>query len=131
MVSHQNNSKTVNQLSNQISTIDQNSREAIYVLNSNEVEVNTTDTQVAVSLQAALQVAIAIVVNISIADSSRAKQVTEELLAYSQVDQSNRQLVVVDGSENVTVTTTDTDVAASIQVLLQILIALVGQLDIL
>ncbi|MRH44953.1 hypothetical protein GH741_20115 [Aquibacillus halophilus] len=126
-----NEAKAVSQYANEISDIEQSSREAIFILNSTEVTVDTTDTQVAVSLQVALQVAIAIVVNISIADSSRAEKVTEELLAYSQIDQLNRQLIVIDGSENVTVSTTDTDVAASIQVLLQVLISLVGQLDIL
>lgn len=126
-----NQSRAVSQYADQISDIEQQSREAIFILNSTDVTVDTTDTQVAVSLQAALQVAIVIVVNISIASSSRAQEVTEELLGYSRIDQSNRQLIVIDGSESVNVTTTDTDVAASIQVLLQILLTLVAQLDIL
>lgn len=126
-----NQSRAVSQYADQISGIEQQSREAIFILNSTDVTVDTTDTQVAVSLQAALQVAIVIVVNISIASSSRAQEVTEELLGYSRIDQSNRQLIVIDGSESVNVTTTDTDVAASIQVLLQILVTLVAQLDIL
>lgn len=123
--------RTVSQFSDQISGIDQRSKEAIYILNSTDVTVDTTDTQIAVSLQAALQVAIVIVVNISIASSSRAQEVTEQLLAFSQIDQSNRQLIVIDGCESINVTTTDTDVAASVQVLLQILVAVVAQLDIL
>ncbi|WP_232824129.1 MULTISPECIES: spore coat protein [Paraliobacillus] len=126
-----NQSRAVSQYADQISDIEQQSKEAIFILNSTDVTVDTTDTQVAVSLQAALQVAIVIVVNISIASSSRAQEVTEELLGYSRIDQSNRQLIVIDGSESVNVTTTDTDVAASIQVLLQILLTLVAQLDIL
>ncbi|MDC3417675.1 spore coat protein [Aquibacillus salsiterrae] len=125
------NAKNVSQYQDQIAGLEQSSNEAIFVLNSTDVNVDTTDTQIAVSLQAALQVAIAIVVQISIADSSEAKQVTEDLLAYAQIEQSNRQLIVVDGSEGVTITSTDTDIAASIQVLLQILLTLVGQLDIL
>ncbi|GGM39688.1 hypothetical protein GCM10011351_27290 [Paraliobacillus quinghaiensis] len=125
------NARNVSQYADQISEIEQKSREAIFILNSSDVTVDTTDTQIAVSLQAALQVAIVIVVNISVASSTRAKEITEELLGYSRIDQSNRQLIVIDGSESVSVTTTDTDVAASIQVLLQILVSLVAQLDIL
>ncbi|MEC5424645.1 spore coat protein [Virgibacillus sp. C22-A2] len=122
-------SNKVSQFANQISKLEQSSKEAIFVIDSKDVTVDTTDTQVAVSLQAALQVAIAIVINISIEDDARASKITEELMSYSKVDQSNKQLIVVEGSEGVTVTTTDTDVAVSIQVLLQVLIALVGQLD--
>lgn len=123
------NHNSVSQFANQVSRLEQQSKEAIFVINSKGVTVDTTDTQVAASLQAALQVAIAIVINISIGDDARASKVTEELLSYSRVDQTNRQLIVIEGSEEVTCTTTDTDVAISIQVLLQILVALVGQLD--
>lgn len=124
-----NQDQVVSQYQNSISDIEQRSREAIFVLNSKDITVTSTDTKVAASLQVALQVAIAIVINISIADSERAKEVTEELLGFSRIEQASKQLIVVDGSESVSVSTTDTDVAASIQVLLQILIALVGQLN--
>ncbi|MCZ0703788.1 spore coat protein X [Natronobacillus azotifigens] len=126
---YQSQARAVSQYQDQISDVEQRSREAIFVLNSTDVTIDTTDTQVAVSLQAALQVAIAIVINISIDDGERAKEVTEQLLGYSRIEQVNKQLIVVDGSESVNVTTTDTNVAASVQVLLQILIALVGQLN--
>ncbi|WP_163971755.1 spore coat protein [Oceanobacillus halotolerans] len=131
MANNGNYSKRVNQFATQISNMEQNSREAIFISDSTDVTVDTTDTQVAASLQGALQVAIAIVINLSIADDARAEKVTNELLSYAQVGQENGQLIVVEGSESVNVTTTDTDVAISIQVLLQILVALVGQLDIL
>lgn len=124
-----NQDQVVSQYQNSISDIEQRSKEAIFVLNSKDITVTSTDTKVAASLQVALQVAIAIVINISIADSERAKEVTEELLGFSRIEQASKQLIVVDGSESVSVSTTDTDVAASIQVLLQILIALVGQLN--
>ncbi len=115
----------------EIADIDQSSNEIIIIRDSCDVTVETTDTQVAVSLQAALQVAIAIVVNITIADSSRAETVTQELLQRAQIRQANRQKLVIVNSRSVNVTTTDTDVAISLQLLLQILVALVAQLDIL
>lgn len=113
-----------------ITDIDQSSHELIVIRDSCEVTVNTTDTQIAVSLQAALQVAIAVVVNITIADGTRAEKVTQELLERAQIRQSNRQRLIIVNSRTVNVTTTDTDVAISLQLLLQILVALVAQLDI-
>lgn len=113
------------------SNIDQLSNELIVIRDSANVTVSTTDTQVAVSLQAALQVAIAIVVNISIADSTRAERVTAELLERAQIRQTNRQRLIIVNSRDVEVTTVDTDVAISLQLLLQILLALIVQLEIL
>ncbi|MBB4825640.1 spore coat protein X [Sporosarcina luteola] len=114
-----------------ITDIDQLSNELIVIRDSCNVTVSTTDTQVAVSLQAALQVAIAIVVNISIADGTRAERVTAELLERAQIRQTNRQRLIIINSRDVDVTTEDTDVAISLQLLLQILLALIVQLDIL
>ena len=118
-------------VADQISQIDQSSNEVIIIRDSCDITVETTDTQIAASLQAALQVAIAVVVNITIADSSRAEKVTQELLEMSQIRQSNRQRLVIVNSRNVDVRTTDTDVAISLQVMLQILVSLFAQLDIL
>lgn len=114
-----------------ISDIDQISHELIVIRDSCNVTVSTTDTQIAASLQAALQVAIAIVVNISIADGTRAERVTAELLERSQIRQTNRQKLIIVNSRDVEVTTEDTDIAISLQLLLQILLALIVQLDIL
>jgi|SRR5690625_1410305 len=111
--------------------IDQSSNEVIIIRDSCDISVETTDTQIAASLQAALQVAIAVVINITIADSSRAETVTQELLEKSQIRQSNRQKIVIVNSRSIDVATMDTDIAVSLQLLLQILVALVVQLDIL
>lgn len=114
-----------------LSDINQRSNELIVIRDSSNVTVSTTDTQIAVSLQAALQVAIAIVINISIADASRAERVTAELLEKANIRQSNRQRLIIVNSRDVEVTTVDTDVAISLQLLLQILLALIVELDIL
>lgn len=111
--------------------IDQSSNEVIIIRDSCDINVETSDTQIAASLQAALQVAIAVVINITIADSQRAETVTQELLEKSQIRQSNRQKIVIVNSRKIDVATTDTDVAISLQLLLQILVALVVQLGIL
>ncbi|MBM7604038.1 spore coat protein X [Metabacillus crassostreae] len=126
-----NDDATVSQSADQVNETDQISSETIIVRDSCDITVNSTDTQVAVSLQVALQVAIALVINLTIADSNRAEQVTQQLLQQTDTTQLNKQKLIIENSRDVNVTTTDTDVAISLQVLLQILIALVVNIDIL
>ncbi|OLO27056.1 hypothetical protein BTR23_21220 [Alkalihalophilus pseudofirmus] len=108
----------------------QRSEELIHVMNSCDITVSTTDTKAAVSLQASLQAVIALIINISIADSSKAEKITQDLLQSSKIKQQTIQKVVIDNSQGIDVTTTDTQIAANIQVLGQILGALIGTLDI-
>jgi len=109
----------------------QYSGELIVIRDSENVNVQTTDTQAAVNLQVALQVAIALVIQISIADSTRAEQVTQSLLQQLDVKQVNRQKIIIDNSRDVSIITTDTDVSVNIQALLQALLAIVAKIDVL
>ncbi|MFB6732396.1 spore coat protein [Bacillus mobilis] len=115
----------------QAGEIDQVSEEYIEIVDSADVQVTTTDTKAALSIQAALQAAIVVVVSISIADSEKADKITQELFQKSAIKQINRQKTFIKNSRNVTVTTTDTDIAVNIQILLQILLALLVKLNIL
>ncbi|MEB8671714.1 spore coat protein [Bacillus cereus] len=126
-------SKNANFLEEAIQTdeIDQVSEEYIEIVDSADVQVTTTDTKAALSIQAALQAAIVVVVSISIADSEKADRVAQELFQKSSIKQINKQETVIRNSRNVTVTTTDTDIAVNIQILLQILLALLVKLNIL
>lgn len=112
-------------------SMSQSSHETIFIKDSADVEVHTTDTQAAVALQAAIQAAITLVISISVADSATAEKMTQELLQQASFKQTNVQKTIIENSRNVKVTTTDTDLAVSIQILLQVLIALVVELDIL
>ncbi|HDR8032282.1 TPA: spore coat protein, partial [Bacillus cereus] len=125
-------SKNANFLEEAIQTdeIDQVSEEYIEIVDSADVQVTTTDTKAALSIQAALQAAIVVVVSISIADSEKADKITQELFQKSSIKQINRQKTFIKNSRNVTVTTTDTDIAVNIQILLQILLALLVKLNI-
>jgi spore coat protein X len=109
----------------------QESYEQIIIKDSADVEVNSTDTQAAISLQAAIQAAITLVISISIADSSKAEQISQELLGKIKTQQTNRQQTYIENSRGVTVNTTDTDLIVNVQLLLQVLLALVVKLDIL
>lgn len=126
-------SKNANFLEEAIQTdeIDQVSEEYIEIVDSADVQVTTTDTKAALSIQAALQAAIVVVVSLSIADSEKADKITQELFQKSAIKQINRQKTFIKNSRNVTVTTTDTDIAVNIQILLQILLALLVKLNIL
>nr|WP_281419795.1 spore coat protein [Evansella tamaricis] len=78
-----------------------------------------------------MQAAIVILISISVADSQTAEKLTQELTQTSKTEQISLQKIVVENSQNVNVATTDTQAAANIQILLQLLLALAVKLDIL
>jgi spore coat protein X len=122
---------TVTQAADQVSVTSQTNDETIIVKDSCEVTVHTTSTEVAVSIQLAIQLAIAVVLEISVGDSIDRDEVLQDLLQFTQIRQSNKQKTVIENSRNVKVTTTDTDVAVTAQVALQILVAILVVVDIL
>ncbi len=122
---------TVAQLFDQISVVEQESDELIWIRNSCNVNVKSTDTQAAISLQVGLQLAIALVISISIADSEEGRAVAQDLFQQLDNEQVNKQKIYIDNSKDVDVVTTDTDLSVNIQALLQVLISLVVKLDIL
>ncbi|MDQ0217459.1 spore coat protein [Peribacillus cavernae] len=107
------------------------SEELIYIKDSCDVEIDSTDVKAALSLQAALQAAIVVVISISIADGDRAERITQELMQSSRITQITRQKTIVENSRNIDIRTTDAQVATNIQLLLQLLLALIVELDIL
>ncbi|MEW8970927.1 MAG: spore coat protein [Mesobacillus sp.] len=109
----------------------QQSFEWIIIKDSECIDVHTTDTQAAISLQLGLQAAIAAVISIAIGDSEKGKAVVNEIKQVIKTKQRNTQKTIIEGSKFVEVKTTDTDVAVNIQALLQILVTLVAKLDIL
>ncbi|MCF8890904.1 MULTISPECIES: spore coat protein [Priestia] len=123
--------KDVWQEADQIAKAEQQSFEKIIVKDSENVKVQSTDTQVAATIQAALQIAIAVVVRISIGDNEQGNAVIQELKQVSSIKQKNAQKTIVENSTNVRVKTTDTDVAVNLQLLLQVLVAILVSLDIL
>ncbi len=108
----------------------QESDEVIFIKDSGNISVRTTETTAAVSLQIALQLAIALVIKISIADSDDSDSVVQDLLQHFDSEQKSVQRIHIENSKDITVETTDTDIAANVQVLLEALLAIVAQLDI-
>jgi spore coat protein X len=119
------------QEADQFSSTSQESNELIFIKDSCNIDVHTTVTHAAVSLQVGLQLAIALVIRITIGDSDNGKNVAQDLLQHFDSEQSNKQKIVIENSKDVKIITTVTDVAVNIQALLQVLVTLVAKLDIL
>ncbi|MEK3977607.1 spore coat protein [Psychrobacillus sp. FSL K6-2836] len=126
-----NNNSDVLQDGEQVVSTKQQSFERIIVKDSECIEVRSTDTQAAISLQLGIQAAIAAVISVTIGDSEQGRAVTQDLNQFIKTKQRNVQTTIIEGSKNITVVTTDTDLAVNIQALLQILVAIVAKLDIL
>ncbi|WLR57661.1 spore coat protein [Mesobacillus subterraneus] len=125
------NNADVTQEADQKIVTKQQSFEWIIIKDSECIDVHTTDTQAAISLQLGLQAAIAAVISIAIGDSDKGKAVVNEIKQVIKTKQRNTQKTIIEGSKHVEVKTTDTDIAVNIQALLQILVTLVAKLDIL
>lgn len=131
VVVRESNDAEVGQDAHQVSILDQESDELVWIKDSCNVVVQTTDTQAAVSLQVGLQLAIALVISITIGDSERGQTITQELFQQFNSEQTNQQRIFVDNSKDVNITTTDIDLAINIEAMLQVLLALVVKLDVL
>jgi spore coat protein X len=127
---HDSNEADVFQDADQVSLMEQDSEELIFIKDSCNICVQTTNTQAAVSLQIALQLAIALVLRVTILDSDQGQSVTEDLLQYFDSEQNNFQKISIENSKDINITTTDTDIAVNIQALLQVLLTLVAKVDI-
>lgn len=126
-----NGNADVDQFGEQFVSNKQQSYEWIIVKDSEDIQVTTTDTQAALSLQLGIQAAIAAVLSVTIGDTDQGKAVAQDMKQFIKTKQRNVQKTIIEGSRNITVTTTDTDLAVNIQALLQILVTLVAKLDIL
>lgn len=109
----------------------QKSDEVIFIKDSCGINVQTTETEAAVSLQLALQLAIALVIKITIGTTDNTNSVFQELMQHFDSEQSNVQKIHIENSKDITISTTDTDIAANVQAMLQVLLTLVAKLEVL
>ncbi|CAI8948143.1 spore coat protein X [Priestia megaterium] len=113
----------IEQEADAFSFVDQESTELIWIKDSCDIEVTTTDAQVAVQLQVAIQVALGVVISILSSNVANSEVITQDLLAHANLEQTNKQKIVIVNSKDVKITTTDADVAVNIQAAIQVLIA--------
>lgn len=117
-----NNGAVIDQDADAVSSIGQESFEWIIVKDSEGITVDTVDTQVAAHLQIATQTAVATILALLVGNV-QGQVIAEELNAILKTKQRNAQKTVIEGSKNIRVSTTDTDVAANIQIATQTLAA--------
>ncbi|WP_085523138.1 spore coat protein [Tuberibacillus sp. Marseille-P3662] len=115
----------------QVATTGQSSDECIIIRDSADVNVHTTSTQAAVGIQLAVQVAVMVILEVSIGDSATEEHIINDLQQLTDIDQSNQQKTIIENSRDVDVTTTDTNLAVTAQIAVQVLVALLVTLDIL
>lgn len=107
------------------------SEEWIFIKDSCDVDVETPDTKLALSLVASLNAFITAVIEISILSSEDAEEVKQSIFQSTGIKQVNIQKTIIENSRDVKVHTTDTNIALNLQILLQIALALLINLDIL
>ena len=107
------------------------SEEWIFIKDSCDVDVEKTDTKLALSLVASLNAFITAVIEISILSSEDAEEVKQSIFQSTGIKQVNIQKTIIENSRDVKVHTTDTNIALNLQILLQIALALLINLDIL
>ena len=107
----------------------QSQNETLFIANSSDVLVITAQIQAAVSVQVAIQLAIALVLSIVIFDEPQSKAIYEELMQLTSTTQSMRQQTGIVDSHDVLVINVDLEASVQIQILLQILLALVVEFE--
>ena len=125
------NDHIVDQEAVQANITKQHSEEWIIIKDSEDINVTTTDTQAAASLQIGIEAALALVLRISIADADQVEDVLQDFKQVTRIRQSNRQKTIVEKSKDVDIITVDTDIAINLQLLVQLLLAVIATLDIL
>ena len=113
----------------QVQLTRQSQNENLWIVNSSDVLVVTAQIQAAISVQIAIQLAIALVLSIIIADEAESKSIYEELIQLTATSQSMRQQTGIVDSHDILVINVDLEASAQIQILLQILLALVVEFE--
>ena len=103
----------------------------IEVIDSEHVTVNTANITAALSLQAIVISLTILSAQLAIEDEDTADIVTEHVLAVHRLQSRRRVIIKVIGSRNVTITLSSLEILLSVQVLTEVLIALITELDIL
>lgn len=104
--------------------------QVVIIKDSEAVEVTLANLQAVISLQLALQLAIALVVSVSVASATATERITQDLIQSVYSRQSNISTVVIEGSRNITVTEVGAEIALNIQILLQVLVALLAKVEV-
>ncbi|MED4278595.1 carboxypeptidase regulatory-like domain-containing protein, partial [Priestia megaterium] len=100
-----------------------------WIKNSHNIKIQLSDNQSANSLQLSLHLAIALILNI-ISDTTDSDDLVIQESIQQSIIKADKQSIVIENSRDITIITNDTDLTANIQILLQILVAILIQIDI-
>ncbi len=103
--------------------------ELVVVKDSCDVTVYITDKQFALSLQGALQAAIVVILQLHTGSHKKAIEVSQELFQSSKIKQITKQKFIVSHSKNVYIESTDQQAAVNIQILVQLLLAVIKKVN--
>lgn len=98
--------------------------ETIIIEDSCDVEVLVKDKQFALSLQAALQALITAILYEYVGTYDKAREVSQELFQIATLRQTTKQRFVISHSKNVKIKSFDEQVEVNVQILVQLLGAL-------
>ncbi|ASB90083.1 spore coat protein [Bacillus sonorensis] len=115
-------------------TFDDISREyeqLIEIIDSEHVTLNTTNITAALSLQAIVITLIILAVQLTIEDPDTADLISEQILAVHRLQTKKKTIIQVIGSRHVEITLSSLEIAVSVQILTDVLTALLTELDIL
>jgi spore coat protein X len=101
-----------------------------WIKNSHNIKIQLSDNQSANSLQLSLHLAIALILNI-ISDTTNSDDLVIQKPIQQSIIKADKQSIVIENSRDITIITNDTDLTSNIQLLLQVLVALLVQIDIL
>jgi len=115
----------IDQDTDAFSFIDQDSDELIWIKDSCDIDVTTRDTQDATQVQLLLQTVV-FVLTILLAEEGKGQVIAQELFAAANIDQVNKQKIIIVNSKDVTITTTDSDTALNVQIVAQTLVSVLS-----
>ncbi|MED4235885.1 carboxypeptidase-like regulatory domain-containing protein [Priestia megaterium] len=101
-----------------------------WIKNSHNIKIQLSDNQSPNSLQLSLHLAIALILNI-ISDTTNSDDLVIQKSIQQSIIKADKQSIVIENSRDITIITNDTDLTSNIQLLLQVLVALLVQIDIL
>ncbi|PFB01103.1 hypothetical protein CN383_12155, partial [Priestia megaterium] len=101
-----------------------------WIKNSHNIKIQLSDNQSANSLQLSLNLAISLILNI-ISDTTNSDDLVMRKSIQQSIIKADKQGIVIENSRDITIITNDTDSISNIQLLLQVLVALLVQIDIL
>lgn len=102
----------------------------VIVRDSAQVEILNSDFQAALSLQVTLQLALAIILSVAIADDAAYTRILNEIVDRIHEVQLTRRVIEIENSYNVQVQVVATELAFNLQLLLQLMLAIVAKLEV-